>query len=126
MTKMIRLFIVLSFLLCAAIPVAMAHDAAISSMAAITMHLNHYPSDNEKTALAAIAHDEHASSGVRTLAGALMRMQHSIGGNDAKALHTLAADEKASQGERELAEILLGIQHHPSASDQQRLKKLTN
>ena len=125
MTKGIRALCVFTVVLWAAMPNAMAHDASIKSMAGIIMHLNHYPSDSDKKTLAAIASDDHVSSGERTLAGALMRMQHSVEGQDAAALRALTADKHASQDERELATILLGIHHHPSASDQKQLKSLS-
>jgi len=125
MTRLIKTLCVFTALLWAAIPTASAHDASIKDMAGIIMHLNHYPSEGEKQELAAMAGDNHLSTGERALAGALMRMQHSVEGEDAAALRTLSADKNASPDERELADILLGIHHHPSASDQQRLKALS-
>jgi len=106
---------------------ATAHEdssPAISTMAGIVMHLNHYPSDSEKQALQEIIDDMHATAGERTLAGALKRMQHQVGGDDAEKLMALKNDAQASEAEREFADILLGITHHPSSNDEQRLQNL--
>lgn len=125
MTRLIKALCVFTALMWVAIPAASAHDASIKNMAGIIMHLNHYPSDNEKQELAAIAGDDDLTPGERTLAGALMRMKHAVEGKDAAALRALAADKHAAPDERELADILLGIHHHPSGIDKQRLKALT-
>jgi len=125
MRKTIGSLLVLPVLLWAVAPVALAGSSAISTMAGIMLHLNHYPGNSEKQTLANIIHDDHATDGEKTLAGALMRMQHSIKGTDAAALRALTSDKLASQGERELADILLGINHHPSSSDRQQLQSLS-
>jgi len=124
MRKIIGSLLVLPVLLWTAVPAAEAGGSAISTIAGIVMHLNHYPGNSEKQTLANIARDDHATAGEKALAGALMRMQHSVQGSDAAALRDLASDQQASHGERELADILLGISHHPSASDTRRLQSL--
>jgi len=124
MKKTIGSLLALPILLWVAAPVALAQDSAISDIAGIVMHLNHYPSDSEKNTLANIIHDNHASAGEKALAGALMRMRHSVQGSDAAALRALASESHASHNERELADILLGINHHPSSSDKQRLQSI--
>jgi len=125
MKKIIGFLLVLPVLLWAVAPMALAGGSAISTMAGIVMHLNHYPGNSEKQALANITRDGHATAGEKTLAGALMRMQHSVQGNDATALQSLVSDKQASRDERELADILLGISHHPSSSDMRRLQSLS-
>jgi len=124
MKKTIGFLLTFPVLLWAAVPAAVADTSAISTMAEIVMHLNHYPSDSEKQTLARIVHNEHATAGEKALAGALIRMRHSVGGSDAAALRELASDTHATKQERELADVLLGITHHPSASDRQRLQSL--
>jgi len=125
MRKIIGSLLVLPILLWAVAPNAIAGGSAISTMAGIVMHLNHYPSDSEKNTLANIIQDDHTTTGEKALAGALMRMRHSVQGSDAEALRSLASDKQASHGERELADILLGITHHPSSSDMRRLQSLS-
>jgi len=125
MRKTIGSLLVLPVLLWAVAPVALAGGSAISTMAGVVLHLNHYPGNSEKQILANIIHDDHATTGEKTLAGVLMRMQHSVQGTDATTLRSLASDKQASHDEQELADILLGINHHPSSSDMQRLQSLS-
>lgn len=125
MKKNIGFLLILLALLWATAPNAFAGNSAISSMAEIVMHLNHYPSDSEKQTLANIIHENHTTAGEKALAGALMRMRHSVQGDDATALRVLLSDKETSNAERELANILLGITHHPSANDMQRLQSLS-
>jgi len=99
-------------------------DADIATMAAIIMHLNHYPNSVDQDKLAAIEADRQASVGEKALANALKNMRHKVSGNDADQLRRLQSDAAASKQEKELATILLGIAHHPSASDKKKLKRL--
>lgn len=103
---------------------AVADGNAVATMAAIVMHLDHYPTVAEKTTLQGIIDSNHATAGEKTLAGALLRMRHQVSAADAAKLRALAADARAAHEERELADILLGINHHPSAAAKQRLKDL--
>jgi len=124
MRKIIGFLLILPVSLWIAVPYAMAGGSAISTMAGIVMHLNHYPSDSEKQTLKNIIQDDHATSGEKALAGALMRMRHSVQGADAAALQALTSDKQANHNERELADVLLGITHHPSSNDMRRLQSL--
>jgi len=115
---------ILSALLFISAPMAASAHGALSEIATIIIHLNHYPTADDKKILTTIAADPHATAGDRILAGALMRMQHRVEGADADALHTLAADDATPAAEKELATILLAIAHHPSAGDIARLKSI--
>jgi len=125
MKKIIGSLLILPILLWMTVPVAFAGGSAVSAMSEIVMHLQHYPSSNEKGVLSKIAQNDTATVGEKVLAGALMRMQHAVQGTDAAALRSLVADKQTSHGERELADILLGINHKPSLSDMKRLKILS-
>jgi len=124
MKKIFASLWVFPVLLLAAMPAVQAHESALSTMAGMVMHLNHYPSADEKSMLAGIAADAHATAGEKLLAGALSRMQHQVGGTDTDALRALSADKHASKDERTLAGILLGISHHASGADKEQLKAL--
>lgn len=124
MNKTIRYLWLLPVLFVALPSALHAQGEAVSTMAGIVMHLNHYPSGSDKKTLAAIAQDAHTTAGEKVLATALMNMRHQVGGADAKKLRALVADEHADKGERELADILLGLNHKPSASDKKRLRSL--
>jgi len=105
----------------------LAAGSAVSTMAAIVMHLDHYPSRSEIEILAGIVHDDHATIGEKTLAGALMHMRHShrVGGDDdTRKLQNMISDDHASKPEKVLADILLGLAHYPSAKDKERLQSL--
>jgi len=117
--------LILPILLWMTVHVAFAGGSAVSAMSEIVMHLQHYPSSNEKGVLSKIAQNDTTTVGEKVLAGALMRMQHAVQGTDAAALRSLVADKQSSHGERELADILLGINHKPSSSDMKRLKILS-
>lgn len=126
MRKGFHYFLLVPAIVMAMGSVALAADSAISTMAGIVMHLNHYPSGSEKETLAGIVHDGHATAGEKTLAAALMNMKHSVGGSDARKLHNLISDDHASKQEKALADVLLGLAHHPSAADKERLQSLMN
>lgn len=99
-------------------------DNRIATITNITMHLQHYPSDQEIGVLRQIANDPKATEGERILAGALMRMRHQVTADDAARLHDLKTNDEAAADERRLAGILLGIMHHPSVEDQKQLKAI--
>jgi len=105
-------------------PMLASAAGAVSELVTMVIHLNHYPSPAEKTALADIVADTHATAGEKAIAGALMRMQHRVEGGDADKLRSLAMDSSTPASEKELATILLGIVHHPSGADVARLKGL--
>jgi len=123
MKKIVYLLLVPALVLMA-IPSVQASDSAISAMARMVMHLNHYPSGREMVTLADISHKSGATRGETLLANALMHFKHSVSGGDAPLLRQLQDDAAASAQEKELAAIVLGISHHPSASDKQRLQAL--
>jgi len=123
--KIIGSLLILPILLWMTVPVALAAGSAVSAMSEIVMHLQHYPSSNEKGVLSKIAQNDTATVGEKLLAGALIRMQHAVQGADVVALRALVANKQASHSERELADILLAIKHKPSSSDLKRLKLLS-
>jgi len=115
---------VLSALLLISAPVVASAHGALSEIATIIIHLNHYPTMDEKKVLAAITADPQATDGGKIIAGALMRMQHRVEAADADALRKLAGNDATPATEKELATILLGIAHHPSSADAARLKAI--
>jgi hypothetical protein len=126
MRKLIGLLLLLPMVFTSMPSMAVAADSAISSMAEITMHLNHYPNDSEKKALDAIINDEDATAGEKVLARALMNMQHKVGGSDAGKLTDLKNSAEAGKQEKVLADVLLGLTHKPSADDKKRLQFLVD
>ncbi|RLL55643.1 hypothetical protein D8Y20_01710 [Mariprofundus sp. EBB-1] len=115
---------ILSALLFMSAPMVASAHGALSEIATIIMHLNHYPTTDDKKVLAEIAADPQSTAGDKIIAEALMRMQHQVKGADADALQKLAGNDATPAAEKELATIMLGIAHHPSSADVAQLKAI--
>jgi hypothetical protein len=103
-----------------------AASKAVQSMAAILLHLQHYPSDADKQALKQITEDKSASKDERTVAQALMDVQHTAAAADKPKLEAIVADAKADSSVKTLASIILNLKHMPSESDKEKLKALAS
>jgi cytochrome bd-type quinol oxidase subunit 1 len=103
---------------------AFADSAAIRSMADITMNLNHFPSDEDKEKLAAIAGSSDSNQSERAVATAIANIQHHLAAADKEKLEAVMQDQSAADELRELAGILLSFNHHPSESDRVKLAKI--
>jgi len=103
---------------------AVADSGAIQTMARITMHLNHFPSDEEKATLQGIVDSDESTEGEADIAMALANMQHKVAEKDAARLTEIVDDDSATAQERELAGILLHINHTPSDADKAKLAAL--
>ena len=96
----------------------------VSTMAGIVLSLQHFPSDADKAALAAIASSD-ASAAEKTVAEAIAGIQHKASAEGMAALTAIAADESQPGDLRELAAIVAGINHVPSAEAKAALTALT-
>jgi len=104
--------------------VSFADDsAAVSTMAGILSHLNHYPSADEKATLMEIQTDASNSEAVQSIARAMHDMKHSVSAEDKVLLGNIVASD-ASDDVRELAEVLAGVLHKPSADAKAKLEAL--
>ena len=105
--------------------VAQADDAmAAKTIAGVLVSLNHFPSADDKAALAAIASDEANGMTVRALANAVAEIQHSATADGKAAMETIVASDMAGAQEKALAEIVLGINHVPSAEAKASLQAM--
>jgi hypothetical protein len=102
-----------------------AESKAVQTMAAILLHLQHFPTDADKQSLKQITEDKSATQDERTVAQALMDVQHTAAAADRPKLEAIAADAKASSSVKTLASIILNLKHMPSESDKEKLKALT-
>lgn len=102
-----------------------AESKAVQTMAAILLHLQHFPTDADKQSLEQITEDKSATQDERTVAQALMDVQHTAAAADRPKLEAIAADGKASSSVKTLASIILSLKHMPSESDKEKLKALT-
>ena len=102
----------------------LADGGAIQTMARITMHLNHFPTDEEKADLEAIVDSDESSEEEAAIAMALANMQHKVSEKDAARLADIVDDDTADADARELAGILLRVNHKPSDEDRAALSAL--
>ncbi|MDQ6997952.1 MAG: hypothetical protein Q9M17_04490 [Mariprofundus sp.] len=76
----------MSALLFMSAPIVASAHGTLSEIATIIMHLNHYPTTDDKKILAEIAADPQSTAGDKIISEALMRMQHQVKGSDADSL----------------------------------------
>jgi hypothetical protein len=103
-----------------------AESKAVQTMAAILLHLQHFPSDADKQSLKQITEDMSATKDEHTVAQALMDVQHAAAAADKPKLEAIVKDDKASSSVKTLASIILNLKHMPSESDREKLKALTS
>ena len=122
--------IIVSIIACSALlmisSLAFADSAATRTMADITMNLNHYPSDSEKQALAAIAKNDDSSESEIAVATALSNMKHQVTAGDKEKLNSIIGDDSNPADLRALASILISINHRPTESDIEQLGKIAS
>lgn len=116
--------LMLSFLLL--IPAANAGDnESVKTMANIMMHLNHYPSDNEKNQLGNIAIESN-SENIKIIATAMKNLEHSATSSDKQALQKVMNDKDAPENVKQLASIVYNLNHKPSSDDKAQLSTMIN
>jgi len=104
--------------------VVLAADAAIQTMARITMNLNHFPSDDDKAALKGIIDSDDATDEEAELAMAITNIEHKVAEKDTERLMDIVNDDEAGPDAQQLAGILLRINHSPSDADKAALAAL--
>lgn len=115
---------IVAVLVLIAAPWSFAGSGAVPDMARILANLNHYPSAEQKEALAAISKDESNSDATRAIANAIHNIEHKITAEDAAALKAITESDAASDAEKKLASIALGINHFASEEDKKALEAL--
>ena len=105
---------VLLTIVASAYPIAAMAADNVATMAGIMLSLQHFPSDADKAALAAIVAGD-ASAAEKTVANAIAGIQHKVSADDKAALDAIAADENQNDGVRRLAAIVAGVNHVPDA-----------
>jgi len=103
-----------------------AMKGTMRTMAGIIMHLNHYPSTEEKDTLRAIVNDSTVPAHERVLAQALLNMKHKASAADKEKLQAIMNDASAPQQLREMAGIVHSLNHMPSAADRKKLGMMMN
>lgn len=96
-------------------PAALAdNEAAARTIAQVLTGLNHFPSDEDKAALRAVAGDDDVGRAFRAVARAVANIQHSVGDADREALNRIIDADRAAEEAKTLARIALGINHRAS------------
>ena len=104
--------------------IVLADDAAIKTMARITMNLNHFPSDDDKATLKGIIDSDDSTEEAADIAMAIPNMQHKVLEEDVDRLQDIISDDTTDADARKLAGILLRINHAPSDEDKKTLAAL--
>ena len=104
--------------------VALAATPAVSDMAGILMHLEHFPSDAEKAKLKDIIANKATTEQERMLAVAITNLKHAVADADKPKLQKLTSDTSAPAEVRDMAGIILNLDHKPSAADKGKLQQM--
>jgi len=89
-------------------------------MAKILVHLNHYPSDNEKTQLSHIL-KQSQSAHEKAVATAILNLEHSARSSDKKELKKVMNDSSVNPPLKDIAGVVYRLNHKPSSSDKKLL-----
>ena len=119
----LAVLVLLAFTALPLLSVAGGHG--VPAMADVVMNLQHFPSDDQKAALAKIADDSSYSEAERQVAMAIANIQHKVSAEDSERLAAIAANESLHESLRTLAKVVIGINHMPSAEDKETLAKLS-
>jgi len=122
--KTSTLSVIALFTLLVIAPVSFAESNAIATMARILTELNHYPSAEHKTMLAAISKDEDNSEASRAIAEAIHNVEHKAKDDDVATLKIVSEIESTTEEEKQLAEIVMNLNHSVSAETKKALEAL--
>lgn len=117
--KSLLLFLVLSF------SGFVFADGAASTMASVLVGLNHYPSADDKAALAVIVADPASSADEKALAQIISRIAHQASSGDKAALEAMVGGDSEA-AVKTIAKAILATNHKPTAADIAALKGLMN
>ena len=117
--KPLLLFVILSF------SGFVFADGAASTMASVLIGLNHFPSADDKAALAIIAEDPSSSADEKALAQIISRIAHQASSGDKAALEAMVSGD-ANADLKTIAKAILATNHKPAADDIAALKALVN
>jgi hypothetical protein len=105
-------------------PVVAQESQAVKTIAGILVTVNHFPSDEQKKTLQALAAESTTTAQEKVLIQALVGMQHRISAADKPKVEAVMKDANAPEGVKTIATILDTFLHTASAADKETLKKL--
>jgi len=97
---------------------------ALKQIADIVASINHFPSDADKTALAAIAANDEYPQPLRDMATSVANISHAADADGKAVMASIQADDEAPDRAKTLAGIIAALNHTPSAADKARLAEL--
>jgi hypothetical protein len=106
-------------------PALAQNSKAVTTMASILMTVNHFPNDDQKKTLTALAAEPTTTAQEKVLISAIVGMQHSVAAAEKPKVEAVAKDQTASAGARTIATILGRFLHMASDADKAELKKLS-
>jgi uncharacterized protein YlxW (UPF0749 family) len=123
-TSTLSAAVIALFTLLVITPLSLAESNATASMARILTELNHYPSAEQKAALAAISKDESNSIAIRAIAEAIHNVEHKAKAEDVAKLKIVSETESTTEEEKQLAEVVMNLNHSVSAETKKALEAL--
>ena len=98
-------------------------DGATSTMASVLIGLNHFPSADDKVALAEIAENPSSSADEKALAQIISRIAHKASPGDKATLEAMVSGD-SDAAVKTIASAILSTNHQPSAADKGALEAL--
>ncbi len=89
-------------------------DEALATIAGIVANLNHFPSDDDKATLMALAENAGERRGIQLLATTVSNIAHSANAEGKEAMNQIIAAEQAPANVKAVAEIVLEFMHSAS------------
>lgn len=100
------------------------HHMSAAKVAEVLSNFNHFPSDENKAELMAIAENDANSEEIRTIARAVANIQHSATDEDKAALQEIVDSDSASEEAKTLAEVVLDVNHSTSEEAKEQLASI--
>jgi len=97
---------------------------ALQEIAGIVATINHFPSDADKAALAAISSNDGLNQGIKMIAGAVSGINHSATDQGKQMMAQLQQAAQAPDQFKSLARIIADFNHMPSDEDKATLAQL--
>jgi len=106
-----------AILICAFAPFVYAdNDQATEVIAGVLMTLNHFPTDDDKTALQGLIDDDAVGPAFKAVATAVMGIEHSASEDGKTALAQVLEADGADPRAKSLAQVVMDLNH--GASDE--------
>lgn len=98
--------------------------APLKQIADIITSINHFPSDDDKAALAIIAANDKLPQGVRDMATTVTNIAHAANDDGKEAMVRIQANERAPDNAKALAGMIASFNHMLSEEEKETLTQL--